>query len=211
MSKGRSENVAVPLLIAPASVEVIARSAQNGSPEPKDGRNRFLSEHGSGQSRNILSCPQCGREYRATVTKCADCGVDLVWDDGTNSAPGLGSQVLRRLGGGVSVPGIIIGGLLVMFALSAGLRSQVTQVAAGSALIVRSFFLPLGFLRGLATWFGGGVVAFGIRRLVGPAASTSGVPHNAINPAAVFSAILFVGLGIAFLALGARKPRSGAL
>lgn len=27
-----------------------------------------------------MFCPKCGAEYRQGFTKCADCGVDLVWE-----------------------------------------------------------------------------------------------------------------------------------
>ncbi|UCH35724.1 MAG: zinc ribbon domain-containing protein [Armatimonadota bacterium] len=170
-----------------------------------------MSGNGSRERPNVLSCPRCGREHPATATKCEACGIGLVWADEADSTAGLASRAPRGLARGVSVTGLVIGGLLVMVALSAGPRMQLPQLAAGLALVARSFFLPLGFPRGLATWFGGYVVGIGIRHVVGPAPSISGSPGNTITPAGVLSAIVFVGLGIVLLALGATRPRPKSL
>lgn len=153
------------------------------------------------ETSNTLHCPECKRAYRATATECSDCHGALVpgavpapASDAT--VPGSGERRQR-----VSVTGLIVGGLMILFSFGADPPTNSMEFVSGAALIVRSCLPPMGFLRGFAAWFGGAFV--GMASAYVPAVWSSS-PFRGI---AVGEAVISIVVGTLFLALGFKKPR----
>ncbi|UCH35889.1 MAG: hypothetical protein JSV65_05920 [Armatimonadota bacterium] len=160
-----------------------------------------MSEGDCVETSNTLHCPQCKREYRAAATECSDCHGALV--PGTVPAPASdatvhGSGERRQR---VSVTGLIIGGLMILFSFAADSPTNFMQFVSGVALIVRSCFPPMGFLRGFAVWVGGAFVGMALAYVP---AVWSPSPFRGI---AVTEAVISIVFGTVLLIAGFTKPR----